>query len=170
MNGSFIWSLPFRPPCGLREQVSILLASSGLMAWLNDYGLGIRAYFSEHHEWVAGAVLGAFTVMNSLRVLAYVPQMLKAARDENGASAVSYSTWTLFLMSHLTTIAYALVCPGDVVMALIFLANAVACLTIIAITFLKRRRYAARLRATSTVPMLAARSHRTVRALPPPLG
>jgi len=73
--------------------------------------------------------------------------MLKAAQDVNGASAVSCSTWTLFLISHVTTIAYALVCPGDLVMALIFLANAFACLTIIVIIVLKRRRYAARHRA-----------------------
>ena len=53
----------------------------------------------------------------------------------------------LFLISHVTTIAYALVCPGDLVMAFIFLANAFACLTIIVIIVLKRRRYAARHRA-----------------------
>jgi hypothetical protein len=135
------------------------------MGLLDDYGLGVKSYFSSHHEWVSAAVFGAFTLTNSLRVLAYVPQMLKAARDENGASAVSYSTWTLFLVSHLTTIAYALVGPGDLVMASIFLANAFACLTIIAITFVKRRRYAARLGAASETPVLPARSRRSGRAL-----
>jgi Flp pilus assembly pilin Flp len=131
----------------LGAQLPTFLTPSVVTGSLDDYGRGIKAYFSNHHEWVAGAVFGAFTLANSLRVLAYVPQMLKFAQDENGASAVSYSTWTLFLISHLTTIAYALVCPGDLVMAFIFLANAFACLAIIAITFVKRRRYAARLRA-----------------------
>lgn len=70
----------------------------------------------------------------SLRVLAYVPQMPKAAQDENGASARCPSRRGRCCWLHLTTIAYALVCPGDVVMALIFLANAVARLTIIVIT------------------------------------
>jgi ABC-type molybdate transport system permease subunit len=147
MSGAFIGSLPFSPPSGLGSQFLTLLAPSGLMGWLEDSGLGVKAYFSSRHEWFATVVLGVFTFTNSLRVLAYVPQMLKAAQDENGASAVSYSTWTLFLISHLTTIAYALVCLGDLVMAFIFLGNAFACLTIIAITFVKRKRYAARLRA-----------------------
>jgi hypothetical protein len=35
--------------------------------------------------------------------------MRKFAEDANGASAVSYTTWTLFLISHLTTISCALV-------------------------------------------------------------
>jgi hypothetical protein len=134
---------------------------------LDGYGLVIKAYFSTHHEWVSAAVFGAFTVTNSLRVLAYVPQMLKAARDANGASAASYSTWTLFLISHLTTIAYALVGAGDLVMALIFLANAFACLTIIAITFVKRRRYAVRIGAASTAPASHVRSRRSGRAFAP---
>ena len=78
------------------------------------------------------------------RILAYVPQMLTVAKDINGASGISYTTWTLFLMSHLTTIAYAIIYLGDLVMALIFLGNVLACLAIIAITFVKPRRYAAR--------------------------
>ena len=131
----------------LSAQLPAFLTPSVVTGSLDDYGLGIKSYFSRHHEWVSGAVLGAFTLANSLRVLAYVPQMVKAARDVNGASAVSCSTWTLFLISHVTTIAYALVCPGDLVMALIFLANAVACLAIIVIIVLKRRRYAVRHRA-----------------------
>jgi hypothetical protein len=131
----------------LGAQLPTFLTPSVVTGSLDDYGRGIKAYFSSHHEWVAGAVFGAFTLANSLRVLAYVPQILKAAQDENGASAVSCSTWTLFLISHVTTIAYALVCPGDLVMAFIFLANAFACLTIIVIIVLKRRRYTARHRA-----------------------
>jgi hypothetical protein len=131
----------------LGAQLPTFLTPSVVTGSLDDYGRGIKAYFSNHHEWVAGAVFGAFTLANSLRVLAYVPQILKAAQDENGASAVYCSTWTLFLISHVTTIAYALVCPGDLVMAFIFLANAFACLTIIVIIVLKRRRYTARHRA-----------------------
>ena len=118
---------------------------SAVLSVLDDYGLSIKAYVSNNHEWLPAAVFGAFTVMNTLRILAYVPQMLKAAQDANGASAISYATWTLFLISHLTTIAYALVGPGDLVMALVFAANTLACLAIISITWVKRRRFAARL-------------------------
>lgn len=112
---------------------------------LEDYGLSIKAYLISNHEWLLAAVLGAFTVMNALRILAYVPQILKAARDVNGASAISYATWTLFLISHLSTIAYALVGSGDLLMALVFAGNASACVAIIFITWVKRRRFRSRL-------------------------
>lgn len=44
--------------------------------------------------------LAAFTLCNSLRVVAYVPQIVKAARDRSGAEAISFATWGLFLVSH----------------------------------------------------------------------
>lgn len=110
------------------------------------FGIGAKMDFSgQYYEWFRTAVFGAFTLVNSLRILAYVPQMLAAARDANGASGISYTTWSLFLVSHLTTITYAIVYLGDAIMALIFLGNALACLAVIAITSVKRRRYAAHL-------------------------
>lgn len=108
-------------------------------------GVGAQAYWKGNEEWFRSAVFGAFTLVNSLRILAYIPQMLTAAKDTNGASGVSYATWLLFLVSHLTTITYAVVYLGDAVMALIFLGNALACSAVIAITIVKRRRYAVRL-------------------------
>lgn len=114
-----------------------------LQRW-NDYQMVARLCMSIVDEWLPGAVVGAFALVNSVRVLAYVPQIVTVARDTNGASGVSYATWGLFLISHLTTIAYALVHLRDSIMALLFLGNALACLAIIAITMVKRRRHAAR--------------------------
>jgi hypothetical protein len=79
-----------------------------------------------------------FATCNSIRVLAYVPQLLKVATDENGASAVSSMTWLLFLTSHISTVAYALVNRGDWAMASMFLANALACAAILVITAWRR--------------------------------
>ena len=120
-----------------------MIAVSDLLLALNDYGIAARTYVSTHHEWLCGAVVMAFTLVNALRVLAYVPQIVAAARDVNGASGISYATWTLFLISHLTTIAYAIAYLGDVIVALLFFGNAVACVVILAITLVKRSRYAA---------------------------
>lgn len=108
-------------------------------------GMRTQIDWNGHQEWLRTAVFSAFTLINSLRILAYIPQMLTAAKDTNGASGISYATWILFLVSHLTTISYAVVCVGDKVMALIFLGNALACLTVVAITFFKRRQYAIQL-------------------------
>lgn len=96
------------------------------------------------YPWFVSVVFTAFTVVNSLRILAYVPQMLSAAKCGNGASGISFTTWFMFLASHLTTVVYAIVCLGDLAMALVFFTNGLACLAILAITLIKRRRHARR--------------------------
>jgi hypothetical protein len=90
---------------------------------------------------IADITLAAFTLCNSLRVLAYVPQIVKAARDRRGAEAVSFGTWGLFLVSHTSAMAYALVNNSDWTMAAIFLGNAVGCGAILLIAARKRFQY-----------------------------
>jgi hypothetical protein len=128
---------------------------SGVTDWVNGtlifsifaivVWISAKIYLADNSDWLRSVVFGIFTLVNSLRILAYIPQMLTAAKDVNGATGISYATWTLFLVSHLTTIAYAIVCLEDSIMSLIFLGNALACLAVIAITFVKRRQYAASL-------------------------
>jgi len=89
--------------------------------------------------------LWLFAFCNSVRVLAYVPQIRKAGADRHGASAISCTTWSLFLMAHLSTVAYALVNRGDWGLAACFVANALGCVAIIAVTYWKRRCHAAQL-------------------------
>ena len=96
--------------------------------------------------------LGAFAVCNSLRMFAYLPQIFKAASDENGASAISYTTWSLFLLAHLSTVAYALVNQADWWLAVCFALNAACCLAIVAIAYGKRRRYLRRSPSMRTPP------------------
>ena len=79
-----------------------------------------------------------FAISNSVRVVAYVPQILRVASDRDGAAAVSCMTWLLFAVSHLSTVAYAIVVIGDWRMAAIFAANLVCCLLIIGLTLYKR--------------------------------
>ena len=88
---------------------------------------------------VLTAWLAIFAFVNSIRIVAYLPQILRAFNDGNGASAISCLTWVLFFASHLTTIMYAVVCLGDLVMAVIFAGNAFACLVIVTVTLFKRR-------------------------------
>jgi Na+-driven multidrug efflux pump len=89
--------------------------------------------------------LTLFAACHSFRVVAYVPQILKAAGDKNGASSISFMTWFLFLLAHLSTVAYALVNRSDWGLAACFAINAVCCITILAIAYWKRRRHAKRL-------------------------
>jgi uncharacterized protein with PQ loop repeat len=79
-----------------------------------------------------------FTAMNTVRVLAYVPQILRVARDGGCAEAISCTTWVMFALSHLSTVAYAILALDDLRMAAIFAANVLACLLILGITAYKR--------------------------------
>ena len=96
--------------------------------------------------------LGTFATCNSLRIFAYVPQICKAASDENGASAISYTTWSLFLLAHLSTVAYAVVNRSDWWLAACFALNATCCLAIVAVAYAKRRRYLGRSRSMRPTP------------------
>jgi hypothetical protein len=90
---------------------------------------------------VADLTLAAFTICNSLRVLAYLPQISRAATDQSGAQAISFATWSLFLFSNVSAVAYALVNKDDWTMAVLFLANAVGCSAILLIGAWKRSQY-----------------------------
>lgn len=92
---------------------------------------------------VADIILAAFAISNSVRVVAYVPQIVKIAKDNEGAAAVSNGTWALFGVSHLSTVAYAFLVIGDLYMALLFTANLLCCLAIIGLTVWKRRKFRA---------------------------
>lgn len=82
----------------------------------------------------------AFTLCNAVRALAYLPQILRIIQDPDGARAISCATWSLFAISHLTTVAYGFLATPDWTMAAVFAGNALACAVIISLTLLKRQR------------------------------
>jgi hypothetical protein len=82
----------------------------------------------------------AFTLCNAVRALAYLPQILRIIQDPDGARAISCATWSLFAVSHLTTVVYALAAAHDPAMAAVFGGNALACAVILGLTVAKRRR------------------------------
>src|SRR5262245_53061515 len=88
--------------------------------------------------------LALFAACNSIRVVAYFPQIHRAATDANGASSISFMTWILFLLANLSTVAYALINRSDWGLAACFSVNALCCATILAIAYWKRRSHARR--------------------------
>ena len=88
--------------------------------------------------------LGLFTACNCVRILAYVPQILKAATDRNGASSISFATWSLFLVANVSTVTYALVNRSDFGLAACFAGDAICCLAILAVVCWKRRDHSRR--------------------------
>lgn len=121
---------------------------------MSDIGVLIQSYVSLQYPWAVQAAAGTFAIVNGIRIVAYVPQIVRAARDTNGAAALSFSTWGMFLVSHLTTAAYAVVVAGDFTMMLVFLGNSLACAAILAVTWSKRRAY----RRQSKLPTAGPRS------------
>ena len=88
---------------------------------------------------VADFIVVAFTAADLARVLGYLPQIFRIAAYQSGAAAISYATWTMFTLSHLTTVAYALAVAADARLAVIFAANALSSGTIVILTWIKRR-------------------------------
>lgn len=105
-------------------------------------GAQIKLFFDTEAVGTQTVILTLFVLINSVRIFAYLPQIVRATRDSNGCAAISVWTWAMFLASHATTIAYSVTVLGDLVMAVIFLGNAAACFLIVAVTVIKRRRYA----------------------------
>jgi hypothetical protein len=85
----------------------------------------------------------AFTAFSGVRLVSYLPQIYKVARDRNGASAISYATWTLWTACHLSTGLYAVVNLTDLLLGATSVLYALCCLAVIALTAAKRRRAAA---------------------------
>jgi hypothetical protein len=80
-----------------------------------------------------------FTAFSGMRVFSYFPQIQKVARDTNGASAISYSTWTMWTGANTATALYATINLGDVYLACVSTLYAGCCLVVIVVTALKRR-------------------------------
>lgn len=103
----------------------------------------------------ADIALVVFTACNTARVFAYLPQIVKISQDTQGATAISYATWGLFGVSHLSTVAYAVLVVDDLRMAAVFAANTVCCAIIVGLTAWKRaslRSTQEQLRGGSTPP------------------
>ena len=100
----------------------------------------------------ADAALIVFTACNTARVFAYLPQIVRISRDSQGATAISYATWTLFGVSHLSTVAYAILVVDDWRMAAVFAANTMCCAVIVSLTAWKRAMFGRRKNAAPVGP------------------
>jgi hypothetical protein len=83
----------------------------------------------------------SFATCNGIRVLAYLPQIHKAFTHRGGASAISRTTWGLFLIANVSTVAYAIVNRSDYWLASCFGLNAVCCAAILLATYSGRLRF-----------------------------
>lgn len=88
---------------------------------------------------LASFALAAFTFFSFVRIVSYVPQIMKIAADKNCASAISYTTWSLWTAGHVSTALYAAVNIQDAFLATVSVVYAICCVTVIVLTVAKRR-------------------------------
>lgn len=81
-----------------------------------------------------------FAVFSGLRTVSYVPQIYRVAADNNGATAISYSTWGLWIAANLATALYALVNLKDLYLGFVSVIYATCCIVVVVLTMIKRRR------------------------------
>jgi hypothetical protein len=93
-------------------------------------------------EALQHAIIVAYAVVNTLRLLFYLPQIAAVVKDSHGAQAISLPTWYLWCVSHVFTALYALTINVDLLMAGITWANAAGCLAVATLTQLRRRQVA----------------------------
>jgi hypothetical protein len=84
-------------------------------------------------------VVVVFLAVNTLRTLAYGPQIWAAVRHPEGARGISVITWSYFALSHLTGAAYSLVITHDANLVASFLGNFVACALLVGVVAWQRR-------------------------------
>jgi hypothetical protein len=91
---------------------------------------------------LAEITLALFAAFNSIRIIAYIPQIVKLITDRTGASSISFLTWGLFLAANVSTVAYALVNRSDWTLAAYFSVYAACCAAILVLAYAKRRSHA----------------------------
>jgi hypothetical protein len=93
-------------------------------------------------------VAAAFGLFNVLRLASYFPQLVAVARDQNGATAISFSCWSIWIGANAATAVYAWLNLQDVPLAVVSAFNGICCGAVLTLALYKRA--AARVRRSGS--------------------
>lgn len=96
-------------------------------------------------HWIATA----FSAVNSIRVIFYLPQIVAVAKSVDGARDIALCTWAMWALTNGLGAAYGLVVVNDRVLAGSFALSLLACLVTIGLTLTQRWRFAEAARGSS---------------------
>jgi len=99
------------------------------------------------HMYLSEITLTLFSIFNILRLGSYLPQIARVATDTEGAKAISYSTWCVWIGANASTAAYAVVNVADWALFAVSTVNALGCAIVVGLTMWKRRRLVGQLEA-----------------------
>ena len=85
--------------------------------------------------------LALFSLFNALRLGSYLPQIARVASDSEGAKAISYSTWFVWIGANGSTADYAIVNITDWTLFVVGAVNALGCATVVLLTVWKRHQF-----------------------------
>jgi hypothetical protein len=94
--------------------------------------------------YLSETTLVLFSLFNVLRLGSYVPQIARVATDTEGARAISYSTWSIWIGANGSTAAYAIVNITDWTLFAVSAVNALGCAAVVLLTMWKRHQFARR--------------------------
>jgi hypothetical protein len=85
--------------------------------------------------------LALFSLFNILRLGSYFPQIIRVAADDEGAKAISYSTWCIWIGANASTAIYAVVNVLDAALFYVSALNTVGCAAVVGLTAFKRHHF-----------------------------
>jgi predicted MFS family arabinose efflux permease len=83
-------------------------------------------------------IAAAFTAVNAVRVVFYLPQIVAVARSVDGARDIALSTWCMWALTNALGTAYGAVVVEDLMLAASFALSLAACALTLVLAFAKR--------------------------------
>lgn len=104
------------------------------------------------------ALIALYFISNTFRILSYVPQIIKVAKQNDDVAAISLWTWGMWTASNMSTALYVIFVldKPDFLLAGLNFGNALGCLSVILIVIAKRKAYAVRNAQTFSNTAMAA--------------